>query len=123
MNYLKKFYTTLARTINNVVWVYDNFEKITHNLTLECKEIDIRHLSLHQLYLAKDLSWCLAYQEQKKERKDKPKHLDYDEDDFNDLVRTVGNHDVFKSVSDDPRRLTALMSRMYKKFLEIELKK
>ena len=75
---LDKEATTLARTINNAVWVYDNFKKITHNLTLECKEIDIRRLSLHQLYLAKDLSWCLAYQEQMKGRINKPKHLDYE---------------------------------------------
>ena len=58
--------TSLARTLNNAVWVYDNLQRITNNLMLECPDIDMRRLSLHQLYLARDLSWCLMYREQKK---------------------------------------------------------
>ena len=52
--------TELARTMNNAVKVYDNFQDITNNL-MECRDIDIRRLSLHQLYLAKDMPWCLMY--------------------------------------------------------------
>ena len=114
--------TTLARTINTASWVYDNFQRITHNLTLECKHIDIRRLSLHQLYLAKDLSWCLTYQEQMKGKRDKPNHLVYDEEAFDNLVNIVGNHEVIESVSDDPRQLAALLTRL-QKILDRKLRK
>ena len=42
---------------NNACWVFDHFEKIQSNLRA-CPSIDIRHLPLQQLYLAKNLSWC-----------------------------------------------------------------
>ena len=103
----------VARTLNNAVWVYDNFQKIANNL-MECREIDIRRLSLHQLYLAKDMSWCLMYQEQLKGRKNKPRQLDYDEQSFEDLVKCVQGHEAFLAVSDDPKRTTALMTRLQK---------
>ena len=115
--------TGLARTINNGVWVYDNFRRISNNLMMECPDIDIRRLSLHQLYLAKDLSWCLMYQEQLRGRKNKPNKPDYDEASFNDLVNTVQKHDAFLSVSDDPKRIAALMTRLQKKILETHCRK
>ncbi len=114
--------SSVARVINNAVWVYDNFQRITNNL-MTCTDIDIRRLSLHQLYLAKDMSWCLMYQEQLQKQKNKPSNLDYDEESFDDLVRCVQNHDAFLAVSDDPKRLVALMARLQKKVLEDQLKK
>ena len=114
--------TSLARIINNAVWVYDNFQRITNNLMV-CTDIDIRRLSLHQLYLAKDMSWCLSYQEQLQRQKSKPRTLDYDEESFNDLVKCVQSHEAFLAVSDDPKRLAALMARLQKKVLESQLKK
>ena len=42
----------MADTLNNACWVFDHFEKIQGNLRT-CSSIDIRRLSLQQLYLAK----------------------------------------------------------------------
>ena len=48
----------MADTLNNTYWVFDHFEKIQGNLRA-CSSIEIRRLLLQQLYLAKNLSWCL----------------------------------------------------------------
>ena len=117
-----EYATNLARTINNAVWVFDNFERITFNLNV-CTDINIRRLSLHQLYLAKDMSWCLMYQEQLRGHKKKPKLLDYDEESFEDLAKYIESHPAFLAVSDDPKRVTALMTRLQKRVLSKELKK
>ena len=53
--------TTMARTLNNACWVYDHFQCITDNL-MTCRSIDIRRLTLFQLYLARNKSWCLLQQ-------------------------------------------------------------
>ena len=55
----------MADTLNNACWVFDHFEKIQVNLKA-FPSIDIRHLSLQQLYLAKNLSWCLIMEENSK---------------------------------------------------------
>ena len=44
-----------ADALNNTCWVFDHYEKIQENLRV-CPGIDIRRLSLQQLYLAKNLS-------------------------------------------------------------------
>ena len=112
----------LARTLNNAVWVFDHFRDITFNVNV-CTGIDIRRLSLHQLYLARDLSWCYSYQEQLQGHRDKPKHLDYDEQAFDDLVKCIEGHEAFLAVADEPKRIAALMARLQKKVVKRSLKK
>ena len=48
----------MADTLNNACWVFDHFKKFQGNVRA-LPSIDIRSLSLQQLYLAKNLSWCL----------------------------------------------------------------
>ena len=48
----------MTDTLNNACWVFYYFEKIQGNLRA-CPSIDILRLLLQQLYLAKNLSWCL----------------------------------------------------------------
>ena len=57
----------MSNKLNNASWVYDNLEKIWDNLK-SCTNVDIRHLTLKQLYLAKNKSWCLLQEEISKER-------------------------------------------------------
>ena len=69
------------------------------------------------------MSWCLMYQEQLKGRKNKPRQLDYDEQSFEDYVKCVQGHEAFLAASDDPKRTTALMTRLQKVVLKRLLKK
>ena len=61
----------MADTLNNACWVFDHFEKIQGNLRA-CPGIDIRRLLLQQLYLAKNLSWCLMMEENSERSPDNP---------------------------------------------------
>ena len=54
----KEYTGQKADALNNACWVFDHFERIQKNLKV-CSSIDIRRLLLQQLYLTKNLSWCL----------------------------------------------------------------
>ena len=56
----------IADALNNAQWVFNHFAKIQQNLRV-CPSNDIRRLSLQQLYLAKNLCWCLLMEENSKE--------------------------------------------------------
>ena len=73
---------------NNACWVFDHFEKIQDNLGVR-PSIDIRHLSLQQLYLAKNLSWCLMMEENSKAKRKKPRQPLYDDKEFTELLEMV----------------------------------
>ena len=58
----------MSNKINNTYWVYDKLEKIHDNLQ-SCPNVDIRRLTLKQLYLLKNKSWCLLQKENSRVRK------------------------------------------------------
>ena len=68
--------TKLARRVNNSCWVYKNFNKISQNVQ-SCPLLDIRRLSLKDLYLAKSIHWCLARQELTRKRLRRPADLGF----------------------------------------------
>ena len=74
-----------SNKINNASWVYDNLEKIRNNLK-SCPNVDIQSLTLKQLYLAKNKSWCLLQKENLRERVRKPDDPLYNDKDFMELI-------------------------------------
>ena len=69
-----------ADALNNACWAFDHSEKIQENLRV-CSSIGIRRLSLQQLHLAKNLSWCLMMEKNSKAKGKKPRQPLYDEGD------------------------------------------
>ena len=63
-----------------------------------CQLVDIKRLSANQLHLAIDSKWCHVYNEMHRGRSNKPTHLDYDQADFDDLLRLVKDHPVYQSI-------------------------
>ena len=78
----------MADILNNACWGFDHFEKIQGNLRA-CPSIDIRCLSLQQLYLAKNLSWCLMMEENSNAKRKKPRQPLYDEEEFMEIKQTI----------------------------------
>ena len=72
----------------NVSWVYDSLKKIRDNLK-SCSNVDIRRLTLKQLYLARNKSWCLLQEENLRERVRKPDDSLFDDRDFMELIRLI----------------------------------
>ena len=92
----------LSGKINSASCVYDKLGLICGNL-LQCPDIDITRLSLNQLYLAKNLSWCYNYEQILKRPSSKPDEdqLQYSEADFQDFLNLTRNHPVFTSINRD----------------------
>ena len=80
--------------MNNSSWVYYNLEKIRDNLK-SCPNVDIRRLTLKQLYLMKNKSMCLLQEENSRERVKKPDDPLYDDQDFMELIRLIKGSSVY----------------------------
>ena len=101
----------MADTLNNACWVFDHFEKIQGNLRA-CPGIDIRRLSLQQLYLAKNLSWCLMMEDNSKAKRKKPRRPLYDKEEFTELLEMVRGSRAYSKVRHDKHLTTGLMLRL-----------
>ena len=78
----------MSNKLNNASWVYDNLEKIRDNLK-SCPNVDIRSLTLKQIFLAKNKSWCLLQEENSKEGVRKSDDPLYDDQDFMELIQLI----------------------------------
>ena len=91
----------MSNKLNNASWVYDNLEKIHDNLKKnypnekELPNIDIRRLTLKQLYLVKNKSWCLLQEENSRERVRKPDDPLCDDQDFMELIRLTKGSNAY----------------------------
>ena len=101
----------MADTLNNACRVFDHFETIQGNLRA-CPSIDIHRLSLQQLYLAKNLSWCLMMEENSKAKQKKPRQPLYDEEEFTELLEMVRGSRAYSKVRHDNHLTTGLMLRL-----------
>ena len=104
----------LAAKINNAAWVFDNIATIQSNLVQVRSDvtIDIRRLSLHSLWKAKELVWCHDYANKIAERSKKPNELAYTEDQYQDLLALIRQNPCFQEVSNNPTQATSLMARL-----------
>ena len=117
LGYEDKDAETFSRSINEASWVYDNLHRIIHNVE-QFKCINLRRLSIRQLYLAKDFHWCLRYAQDQKGRGKKPEDPVYDEDDFQDLTTLIRNSAAYVSLEKDPKLITALLHRLQKNLVQ-----
>ena len=101
----------MSNKLNNASWVYDNLEKIRDNLHC-CFSVDIRRLSLKQLYLAEDKSWCLLREETSRDRVRKPDDPLHDDQDFMELIRLIKGSSAYANVSQDKSQTTSLLVRV-----------
>ena len=85
---------------------------------MTCRNIDIRRLTLFQLYLAQNKSWCILQEQLVKGNKYKPAILAYTEECFQYLLTVIWTSQTFADVNDNPYRLSALMVRTNKALLE-----
>ena len=111
--------STLAESINDAAWIYDNISEIQSNLIQVRRdvEIDIRRLSMTDLYQAKKLSWCYRYAEIMRGKGKKPEHLVYTEEQYNDFVNHVMQHPCFAAVDGDASCVASLSGRLSRSLL------
>ena len=104
----------LAKKINEAAWIYDNIETIDNNLSLVRQDanVDIRRLSMAQLYSAKDLNWCHRYAATLARKGKKPETLSYSDEQFNVLIEKVMTDPCFRAVDGDPTKVASLGARI-----------
>ena len=117
IGYSEKTATELANDINEAAWVYENLHTIVNNIT-QFDNISICRLSLNQLYLARQMSWCYQYSENQKGRGKKPEDPVYDEQDFKDLEGLIRSSAAYISLDKDPRLITAMMKRFQRNLVK-----
>ena len=78
----------LAQDINEAAWVYDYLQKIIINLVM-FESINIRRLSMRQLFLANDAEWCYRYVEDHRMKESKPDEPIYEEQDIIALENSI----------------------------------
>ena len=105
---------SLVKKINEAAWIYDNIETIDINLSLVRKDasVDIRRLSMAQLYSAKDLTWCHRYAATLTRKSNKPETLSYFDEKFNLLIEKVMTDPCFRAVDGDPTKVASLGARI-----------
>ena len=101
----------MADALNNPCWAFDHFEKIHENLKV-CPGIEIRLLWLQQLYLPKNLSWCLMMEENSKAKRKNPRQPLYDDEEFTELLEMVKRSRAYSKVRHDKHLTTGLMLRL-----------
>ena len=105
---------TLARKINESAWIFDNIETIDDNLSLvrQDADIDIRRLSINQLYRAKNLNWCRQYAASLASKSNKPANPSYSDEQFNTLIEKIMTDPCFQAVNGNPTKVASLGSHI-----------
>ena len=107
----------MADTLNNACWVLDHFGKIQGSLRA-FPRIDIRHLSLQQPYLAKNLSWCLMMEENSKGKSKKLRQPFYDAEEFTELLQMVRGNKAYSKVCQDKHLTARLMLQLQRTLVD-----
>ena len=111
LGYDNEYVGHMADALNNPCWAFDHFEKIHENLKV-CPSIEIRLLWLQQLYLPKNLSWCLMMEENSKAKRKNPRQPLYDDEEFTKLLEMVKRSRAYSKVRHDKHLTTGLMLRL-----------
>ena len=118
-NHPDKELQTLADSINHAALVYRDIGRVFANLQQIREKVDIRRLSLKNLFEARDIKWCYSYAERMRGRKRrKPDELEYAEADFENLVNMNAEHPCFQAVADDRSLVASLSHRLEQHLLK-----
>ena len=104
-----------ARRICTASGVYRHFDKIIQNIS-KCRFIDIRRLSIKDLYECQTLSRALVLDCAKRPRSSQTVRNEelqgYSEADYNDLLVTIQESPAFRGVEGDKNKTSNLLVRV-----------
>ena len=82
--------------VNEANVVFDSWDVIVSNLTdHRMDQIDARGLSVRQLYLAKNINWCLSYNEMLRKKGRNEDEVPYPEEKYRDIFQYIVNSGDF----------------------------
>ena len=108
----EKQFSKFTEKVNEAAWVFDNWTKITANLTdRRLTEIDARRLSINQFYRAGNIDWCLSYNETLRKKR-KPDDPLYSNEKFNGVFNAIVESGILEDINHDPKLAASLGERL-----------
>lgn len=99
--------------INQCAYVFENWEAIATNLAdPRITAIDARRLSFNQFYRAKNMDWCLSYNEVLRQKASSVEDPSYTEEKFNEIFNFIRDSNILHDIEYKPRLAAALGERL-----------
>ena len=109
----KKELDKFCYKVNEACDVFNSWTKIVDNLTDErLDQIDARRFSIRQFYLAKNITWCLEYNESLRIKGMTKTDLPYPEDKYNDILQYIIASGILDDVDNNPQIAASIGGRI-----------
>ena len=113
----EKHRNKFVRQVNIAALVYDKWDIIVSNLTdIRMTEIDARNFSITMFYEAREITWCLNYNEQLRLRKNNGEKLNlYSEDLYQAVKKSIFDSGILAGMTrpNDPHIAAMVMKRLF----------
>ena len=92
---------------------FDNWDRIVNNLTDErVSAIDARRLSLGELYLAKNIDWCLSLNDQLRRKEKRVAEPLWPKEKFDNIFQNIIQSGIFEDIQHSPSVAASLGGRL-----------
>ena len=99
--------------VNEASVVFGSWDTIVKNLTdSRMDQIDARRLSVRQFYLAKNINWCLSYNEILRKKGKNEHDAPYPEEKYNDIFQYIINSGILDDVNNNPQVAAIIGGRL-----------
>ena len=106
--------TKFCCKVNEASSVFNNWECIVSNLTdTRLTEIDARRFSVRQFFLAKNIDWCINYNEILRKKKSSMEETLYPEDKYAAIFQHILASGILEDVDNDPQVASIIGGRIW----------
>ncbi len=113
INLSPKEFSKLCEKVNEASSVFDSWNIIVRNLTdNRMKEVDARRFSVRQFYLAKNIDWCIRYNEMLRKKGKKTDDQLYAEDKYAAIIRNIFSSGILDDIGHDPQVASTIGNRL-----------
>ena len=103
----------LCDKVNEASVVFDSWDSIVFNLMDDrMDQIDARRFSVRQFYMAKNINWCLSYNEMLRKKGKNEDLAPYPEDKYNDILQYIINTGILDDVNNNPQIAAIIGGRL-----------
>ena len=99
--------------VNEANVVFDSWDVIVNNLTdNRMDQVDARRLSVRQLCLAKNINWCLSYNEILRKKGRNEEEVPYPEEKYRDIFQHIVNSGILDDIENNPQMAAIIGGRL-----------
>ena len=103
----------LCDKVNEASVVFDSWDTIVNNLIdSRMDQIDARRFSVRQFYMAKNINWCLSYNEMLRKKGKNDDEAPYPEAQYNDILQYIINSGILDDTDNNPQIAAIIGGRL-----------